>query len=193
MSRLDPVRAAAARYDSTTIALHWATALLVAVLWILGETVDFWPRGPLRLDHRSLHIVLGVLLGGVILVRLAWRAAGGARLPVEGPPLMAGAARMVHWALYALVCLTIGLGVLNAFAHGDSLFGLANLPTWPAMGPTVGPAAGSALPRQIGEWHGLAANAVLILAGLHAAAALMHHYVLSDHTLRRMLPDRFVA
>jgi cytochrome b561 len=29
---------------------------------------------------------------------------------------------------------------------------------------------------------------VLILAGLHAAAALFHHYVLRDGVLRRMLP-----
>jgi cytochrome b561 len=29
----------------------------------------------------------------------------------------------------------------------------------------------------------------LILAGLHAAAALVHHYILRDGVLRRMLPS----
>ena len=38
----------------------------------------------------------------------------------------------------------------------------------------------------VNHWHGLAANTVLILAGLHAAAALFHHYVRKDQLLRRM-------
>ena len=45
-----------------------------------------------------------------------------------------------------------------------------------------------ALVHQIGDWHALAANALLIVAGVHAAAALFHHYILHDETLRRMLP-----
>ena len=36
--------------------------------------------------------------------------------------------------------------------------------------------------------HELLAHALLILASLHALAALVHHYVLKDDTLRRMLP-----
>ena len=42
--------------------------------------------------------------------------------------------------------------------------------------------------RLIHGWHALAANAILIVAGLHAAAALFHHFILRDATLRRMLP-----
>jgi cytochrome b561 len=38
--------------------------------------------------------------------------------------------------------------------------------------------------------HELLANALLILAGLHACAALIHHYVFRDRTLVRMLPGR---
>ena len=45
-----------------------------------------------------------------------------------------------------------------------------------------------ALVRLIGGWHALAANTVVIIAGVHAAAALFHHYILRDATLRRMLP-----
>ena len=40
----------------------------------------------------------------------------------------------------------------------------------------------------VGDWHALAANAILIVAGVHGAAALFHHFVLRDATLRRMLP-----
>ncbi len=183
MSRIDPVRAVAARYDATTIALHWTTAVLVGTLWIMGQTIDFWPRGALRVDYRSVHMTLGVLLGAVLLARLAWRASRGAHVPAEGPRLAALAAKAVHWALYALVCTTIALGLLTAFAQGDSVFGLLTLPSF---------AAGDrAIPRALFDWHSLAATTVLIVAGLHAAAALGHHYLLRDRTLRRMLPRWF--
>jgi cytochrome b561 len=40
------------------------------------------------------------------------------------------------------------------------------------------------------EVHEVLAIAVLIVATLHAPAALIHHYVLHDRTLVRMLPGR---
>jgi cytochrome b561 len=45
---------------------------------------------------------------------------------------------------------------------------------------------------QTTEWHGLAANILLGLATLHAAAALLHHYVMKDTVFSRMLPWRTV-
>jgi cytochrome b561 len=184
MARIDPVRAAAARYDTATIALHWTTAILVGMLWIVGQTIDFWPRGPLRVDYRSSHVLLGTLLGVVIVVRLIWRATGGRRFAdVEGPRVMAIAARAVHWTLYVLVSAVIVLGLLTAFAQGLNIFGLFSLPSF---------APGNRnLAHTLFDLHSLGANAVLIIAGLHAAAALAHHYLLRDPTLRRMLPRRF--
>lgn len=41
--------------------------------------------------------------------------------------------------------------------------------------------------EELHEWF---ANAVLIVVGLHAGAALFHRYVLRDEVLRRMWPDR---
>jgi cytochrome b561 len=38
------------------------------------------------------------------------------------------------------------------------------------------------------EAHKLIANTLLVFAGLHTAAALIHHYVFGDRTLVRMLP-----
>ena len=183
LAATNPARlAATTRYDTPTIALHWATALLVALLWAIGETIDFAPKGPLRLDYIALHIVLGALLGLVLLGRLAWRHTRGARLPVEGPRLLALAAQAVHWLLYLLVAGTVALGLATAWVQGRSVFGLFSLPSF-APGDR-------ALAHQIFSLHSLGATAVLILAGLHAAAALAHHYAMRDDTLRRMLPGR---
>jgi cytochrome b561 len=44
------------------------------------------------------------------------------------------------------------------------------------------------LKKTLESLHGDFADIVLIVAGLHAAAALAHHYLLRNSVLRRMLP-----
>ena len=176
----EPAATQGLRHDPTTIALHWTTAILVGLLWIIGQTVDFPPTPVLRTDYRSLHIVLGVALGIVLMARLAWRLTRRNNLPSIDHGLLLVIARLTHWGLYALMLLAIGLGIATTWTRGDSVFGLFSIP---AFDP-----GNRALMREIHGWHALAANAVLIVAGLHAAAALFHHFIMRDATLRRMLP-----
>jgi cytochrome b561 len=170
------------RHDPTTLVLHWFSAMLVVALWTIGQTVDVFPNGPLRIDYRSVHIVLGVLLGLVLVVRLAWRLTRRDILPPIDHGLLLVVARTTHWALYALLIATVVFGFAYVWTRGDSIFNAFQIPQ---MVP-----GDRALSHQIGNWHALAANALLIVAGMHAAAALVHHYILRDATLRRMLPRR---
>jgi cytochrome b561 len=178
--RMTPVQIRRSRHDPVTVALHWVTAALVAALWTIGQTVDFFPNGPLRIDYRSIHILLGAILAVVVLTRLAWRLVPRVDLPPIDRGLLLVIARATHWALYVLLVVTVVLGVPYAWARGDSIFNIIRIPQ---MVP-----GDRALVHQIGDWHALAANALLIVAGVHAAAALFHHYILHDETLRRMLP-----
>ena len=175
-----PAETQGLRHDSTTIALHWVTAFLVAALWIIGQTVNFPPTGVLRTDYRSLHIVLGVILGVVLLVRLGWRLTRSDVLPPTDQGLLLLIARLTHWSLYALLILAVGLGIATAWTRGDTVFYLFTIPAYDP--------GNRSLMRLIHGWHSLAANAVLIVAGVHAAAALFHHFIMRDVTLRRMLP-----
>lgn len=176
----EPVATRSLRHAPITIVLHWLTALLVVLLWTIGQTIDFAPKGPLRVDYRSLHMTLGVTLGIVLVIRLAWRTTKGGMLPPLQQGLLLAIARLTHWLLYVLLLITVALGVTNVWAQGDSIFNIIQVPQlFPGDRPFI---------HQIGDWHALAANAVLIVAGLHSAAALFHHFVLRDTTLRRMLP-----
>jgi cytochrome b561 len=168
------------RHDSTTIALHWISALLVVVLWTIGQTVDVFPNGPLRIDYRSVHIMLGVALAAVLLVRLGWRLTRRETLPPLGHGVLRAIARATHWLLYVLLAIAVGLGAANVWVRGDSILNLFRVPPYDP--------GNRALMHLVGGWHALAANTLLIVAGVHAAAALFHHYVLRDATLRRMLP-----
>jgi cytochrome b561 len=170
------------RHDHTLILLHWVTAGLVAVLWIIGQTIDFAPRGALRVDYRSLHIALGTCLGLVLIARLTMRAARGGMLPPLDRGLLRAVARLTHRLLYVLLIGTVVLGMTNAWVRGDSIFNLFKLSSFAPDDKNLRDA--------IGDYHALAANTLLSLAGFHAAAALFHHYLLRDATLRRMSPWR---
>jgi cytochrome b561 len=172
--------AAPARYDGVSILLHWVTAALVVILWTLGQTIDFFPKGAPKIDARSTHFVLGATLGIVLLIRVRWRVGAGRRLPLAGPGWIGIAARIVHYGLYALLAATLVLGVFKAWQRGDVLF---NVYTLPKLIP-----GDLALKRTLEALHGDFADIVLIVAGLHALAALAHHYLLRDPVLRRMLP-----
>ena len=169
------------RYDATTIALHWCTAALVVALWLIGQTADWTPRGAIRTNYWSIHVLFGFALFIVLGWRMLWRAVRGRRLPPADSGVMHLLAEATHYALYALLVATVALGIVNAFLRGYSLFDIVALPQ---LGD-------KALRRPITDWHGLAANILLVLALFHALAALTHHYALKDGVLRRMLPQRY--
>jgi len=168
------------RYDGVSVLLHWLTAGLVVILWTLGQTIDFFPKGAPKIDARSVHIALGATLGVVLLVRVLWRASAGRKLPPADQGWLGVTAKVVHYGLYVLVAVTVVLGIFNAWQRGDVLFNAYRIPQ---LIP-----GDRALRSALGELHGDFADVVLIVAGLHAAAALAHHYLLRDRVLRRMLP-----
>jgi cytochrome b561 len=166
-------------YDRRTIALHWASAALVLLAWGMAQIIDDFPRGPLRIDARSVHFVFGLSLAVVLCLRIAHRAASGRRLPAADAGFLHVVAKAVHYALYVLMIAQVLLGISWALLRGDSVFNLF------AVGPLP---LDKSVKDNVGDLHGTIATIILIVAGLHAAAGLFHHYVWRDGTLRRMIP-----
>jgi cytochrome b561 len=170
------------RYDRASIMLHWATALLVILLWVIAQFIDDFPKGPARIAARSVHITLGVTLLLVLLARLIWRSGSGRRLPMAHPGWAGYLAKTVHYALYALLAAVLVLGITNVWVRGDNYFGLFTVPKFDPNNKE--------LKETIENLHGTFANVLLIVAGAHAMAAIVMHFVLRDGVLRRMLPGR---
>jgi cytochrome b561 len=168
------------RYDATTMWLHWITVGLIAALWVIGETADWAPRGQLRTGLWSVHVVLGVIIGFVLLTRVAWRTHFGRVLPPADTGMLHNLAKVTHYALYVLLAVVVVTGIINASYRGMSLFGVWSVPQF---GTGDAPTR-----RSINEWHELAANLTVFVGFLHAAAALVHHYVWRDRLLNRMMP-----
>ncbi len=173
------------RYDSTTIGLHWLTAALIIVMFTLAEIWDFLPHGSAaKKALQSLHISLGIILTLVLVVRLTWRFTRGTKIPVASKNIQEVAAVAMQHALYLLLVVQIVLGYVFRWAQAESFmfFGL-----FPVQFATL---KDKALDHTVGNFHDIIGWAIIVLAGLHAAAALMHHYVLKDDVLSRMLPEK---
>jgi cytochrome b561 len=171
-------------YTSAQKAIHWAVFLLVIGLYGLTYVADIFPRNdPGRALVWWFHISFGMLLFALVVIRIGLRLIlGTPGLPREISELERWVAKVAHLVLYGLLVAIPVLGILVTWYRGDALsfFGLFTIPA-----PV---SADSATARTIRELHSLCANLILILAGLHAAAALWHHYVRRDDVLKRMLP-----
>ncbi len=110
---MQPVSTDARQYDARTIALHWATAALIAAQWGIAHVIDLFPPGSLRVATRSTHIVLGVTLAAGLVARLAWRATEGRRLRAADRGPLHAVAKATHWGLYALLAAVLTLGVVT--------------------------------------------------------------------------------
>lgn len=166
------------------VVLHWLTVLcliMAAGLILTRDQVDGRALGQWLLEgHR--HFGLLVLL--LLLARVAVRVRAG-KLPPAGEhsPIIRVAAALTHIALYGmlLVLPLLGWALSDAEDKPVHFFG-ATLPT------IVG--ADEDLADQLQVWHTDAAWLLLGLVTLHVAAALVHHFILRDGTLRMMLPKK---
>ncbi len=172
---MQPVSPNARRYDVRTIAFHWATVVLVAAQWVLAQVIDDFAPGAPRVAARSTPILLGLVIAAVIIGRVVWRATQGRRLPAADQgalhvtdalePLRPARGGTVAWHVYSL--------------------GAGRQHLWPAYMPS-NPDLGD----QVAGVHGTVVTVLMILAGVHATAALVHQYVWRDGLLRRMLTRR---
>ncbi|HZX86992.1 MAG TPA: cytochrome b [Reyranella sp.] len=178
------LRNSAGSYGAISQCLHWCTVALVIVAWALGTFDDVLPKGAARATGLFVHISAGLAILAVLAARVLWRTVDP---PPPAEPTILGAwgdraSRFAHYALYALLVAVVTVGIVLQFARGEALplLGLAEVPSpW---------TANRAFARSVKEAHEVLANALVILAALHAAAAFVHHWVLRDRTLVRMLP-----
>jgi cytochrome b561 len=174
------------RYGVVAVVLHWGMALLLIALVALGLYMASLPDA--GFDTRKitlilLHKQLGMAALALVMLRLAWRVGNALPRLVESlPDWQKLAARFVHLCFYGLMIALPLTGWLMSSAAGIpvSLLGLFDLP--------------DLVPHDESLFHGLIVvhrwlgYALIGCIGLHVGAALGHHFIFRDETLKKMLP-----
>jgi cytochrome b561 len=173
------------RYGSLSIGMHWLMLLLLVAVYACIELRGFYPRGSApREGLKQWHSMLGLAVFALVWLRLALRLKRPQpRIVPSVPVWQHRLAAAMHLALYAFMIAMPLLGWLLLSAEGKPVpfFGLE----LPAL---VG--ADAAYADSLETLHETIGTAGYYLVGLHALAALFHHYFMHDNTLLRMLPQR---
>jgi cytochrome b561 len=165
-----------------TILLHWLSAISIIFLFALGLYMtsltyydDWYHKGP------SLHISIGLLLFFATLLRILWRLFNSTPVNLSENRHANLAAKAIKLALYLLIFVVAITGYLITTAEGQA----AMVFEWFGVPSTI--ELNAAQVDLAGEVHEYGAWLIILIATLHAGAALMHHFVFKDRTLKRMI------
>ncbi len=168
-------------YGWLAITLHWVSALCIFGLFGLGlwmSDLDYYHAWYTKAP--DLHRSVGFLLVMLTAFRLVWRSLNPAPNPAPAPVWQLKAAVAVHYLFYGLLFLMLVSGYFITTAEGKPLevfnwFSIPSLITEEHMEDVAG------------EIHEFLAFTLIGLSALHAAAALKHHFIDKDSTLKKML------
>lgn len=171
------------RFGNVAQAFHWLTAILVLLAFSFGpegsEQRVYLPAGDFE---RQLHETLGLCVLALAVLRLLWRLLDTRPEPEPLARWMELSSKAVQVALYVLLFAVPLTAITGAWLEGHPLTLLGGLQIASLIGLS------HATGVTIAEIHAWLGDAILWLAGLHAAAAIYHHLVLKDGVLLSMLP-----
>jgi len=174
------------RWGPVSQLLHWLVVIGILAMAVIGLTMVDMRTSPDKVRMFALHKSIGLTILALVTLRVLWRLYAGAPKPVPMPRWQHLMANLSHFGLYALLfAVPLSGWVMNSYA-GFPLwwFGLFRVP---------------ALTGRDHDLHELTESvhealfwALIVLALVHAGAALYHHLFQRDATLARMLPRGWV-
>lgn len=169
-------------YGWFSIVQHWLMAAGVFGLFILGffmVDLDYYSPWYNRAPH--IHESLGMLFAALLLLRLVARWTNPPPPPLGSlSALERTTARAVHRVFYVLMLAVVVSGYLVSSA-GDRAVPVFNWVSVPAFSMPIEQQEDIA-----GKWHRWIGWSLVIVGSLHGLAAIKHHFIDRDRTLRRI-------
>lgn len=167
-------------YGKTAKVLHWLIAALLAVQFPIGWLMPDIRRGMAPGNAMKLHIVIGLVILTLIVLRVVWRRFHPVAPADALPPWQRLTSASVHWLLNGLVfatalrlvlCLVPGLAITAVFRSAPACADRSRIGRRPpgrrlASSSRMGPA---------------------LRHGLHVMAAFMHAFIFRDRVVQRLL------
>lgn len=169
------------RYPNSRILLHWLTAAVVVAAFAMQYAIHYLPLSWNTEEQvRRLHFYFGLGVAVFMLIRLVWFCLNP-HPPAIDPPLrflMRAIATATHLLLYVTFIALPLLGAWQLASMGETV----PLPAWfmPELPVDFHLAA------KLAQWHRMLATLALELLVVHILAALYHHFIRKDNTLKRM-------
>lgn len=171
------------RYGLLSILLHWSVALLTIGLFILGLwMVDLGYYDDWYYQAPWWHKGLGFIVFVMVVFRWLWNMFSARPAAIPSTPVwQQSAAKVAHQLMNIAIVVLAITGYLIVTAKGEALgiFDWFNIPAISKLTVET-----SELVSQLHLWS---AYFIIAIASLHALAALKHHFINKDATLRRML------
>ncbi|RXH24247.1 cytochrome B561 [Bradyrhizobium nanningense] len=177
------LRSTSSRYGAGAQTLHWLTVVLVIAAYVMSRGDGYSLYSAAADGPRRIHETFGVLVFVVVVLRLLWRLIDSVPAKQRIPRWMAAAAKLVQFALYALLIAIPATAILGTWLEGIPV----TLPGFD-IAPRIAKAHG--LGQLIMEIHAILGDTILWVAGVHAAAALFHYFCLRDGVFQSMAPGR---
>ncbi|MYM29686.1 cytochrome b561 [Duganella sacchari] len=172
------------RYTKIAMLLHWLVALLIIATFFLGLSMVAIPGfSPTKLKYFSWHKWMGVTVLGLAVIRVLWRKANRPPPPLASIPVWQHKiADGMHYLLYFLIFAVPLSGYFYTYAAGVPVvyLGLWQMPAVIAPDPE--------LKATLKTVHYVLTMTMAAAVVAHALAALKHHFIDRDVTLKRMLP-----
>lgn len=163
---------------------HWLTVLLVGITLPVGiamtsEGFRDWSDA-LYITHKGMGVVIGI----VLVLRLAWRwvTPPPPPLPDTVSPLERRLAGATHAALYGVLALLVATGYVRTVTGGFPIELLDALGVPPLLPERPD------LSRALSVVHSFAGYAFVFLLALHVGAVARHALVVRDGVFARMWP-----
>jgi len=172
------------RYTSRARWFHWVMAALIVLAYTLILSRTQFGRGS---EYRTLVVQSHFWVGILVLVMAFFRVAERRRHhpPAITPPLeglLRVAATVSHYALYAFLFTQPILGMLTVMIEKGAL----PIPLIDAQIPWPFATSGRTA-EYFEDLHKLLGSIFYYIIGLHVIAAVWHHWVRKDNTLKRMV------
>ena len=175
------IKNSASRYGLASITLHWVMALTIIGMYPLGlyiESLGYYDAAYRTVPH--WHKSIGMILLGLLVVRLLWRVISVSPKALSQLRLQQLATKVVHQSMYLLMIVALISGYMISTADGRAiaLFNWFEVPALPTLVEQQEDVAGAV--------HYWSTTILILLAVVHALAALKHHFINKDQTLKRM-------
>lgn len=170
-------------WGSLSKALHWLVVVLIITQWAIAERTEGLPLGMAKISALAWHKSFGITILMLAVVRLVWRWMNPVPdLTAETRPWERALAKLSHLLLYGLIfALPLSGWIMSSAKNFPvSWFKLVQLPDLVAPNEQ--------LFQQMRQLHGVLFAVLVVVALLHIAGALKHHFIDRNDVLRRMLP-----